>query len=290
MYLRTGLPDSKQISGQVWSPIWQRGLQDIIPYSYDVFNCKFFIVENAVTLNTPWIMLQESLGLLCNKNNKKGSKILWISKCEWTTFWSSADRVVIRSVLENKVCVCVCVCVCGEGPRSRSYGRKIKMISSFIFPSNGGPVEWNWHGKTELLGEKPVPVPLCPPQIPHAPTRDRTGVSAVGGRLLTAWAMARPLENKVRSASSYLRSQKITNFYNHDECQCLQENCVFNLGSINLYLILKAFVIFTHAYNRLEGRGHWTVWFIGGMIGMEYYTCNVGFEVCFCMFALTEGK
>jgi hypothetical protein len=28
-------------------------------------------------------------------------------------------------------------------------------------------VEWYWQGKTEELGEKPVPVPLCPPQIPH---------------------------------------------------------------------------------------------------------------------------
>jgi hypothetical protein len=27
-------------------------------------------------------------------------------------------------------------------------------------------VEWYWQGKTEGLGEKPVPVPLCPPQIP----------------------------------------------------------------------------------------------------------------------------
>jgi hypothetical protein len=35
------------------------------------------------------------------------------------------------------------------------------------FPSNAAPVEWNWQGKTEVLGEKPVPVPLRPPQIPH---------------------------------------------------------------------------------------------------------------------------
>jgi hypothetical protein len=35
-------------------------------------------------------------------------------------------------------------------------------------------------------GEKPVPVPLCPPQIPHELTRDRTRASAVGGRRLTA--------------------------------------------------------------------------------------------------------
>jgi hypothetical protein len=53
-------------------------------------------------------------------------------------------------------------------------------------------VEWNWQGKTEVLGEKPVPVPLCPPQIPHRLTRDRTRAFAVGGRRLTAWAMARP--------------------------------------------------------------------------------------------------
>jgi hypothetical protein len=59
------------------------------------------------------------------------------------------------------------------------------------FPSNGPPVEWNWQGKTEVLGEKPVPV-LCPPQTPHGLTRDRTRASAVGGRRLTAWAMARP--------------------------------------------------------------------------------------------------
>jgi hypothetical protein len=32
-------------------------------------------------------------------------------------------------------------------------------------------VEWYWQGKTEELGEKPVPVPLCPPQIQHGFTR-----------------------------------------------------------------------------------------------------------------------
>jgi hypothetical protein len=69
---------------------------------------------------------------------------------------------------------------------------KIKMMIIFCpFPSNGAPVEWNWQGETEELGEKPVPVPLCPPQIPHWLTRDRTRASAVGGRRLTAWAMAR---------------------------------------------------------------------------------------------------
>jgi hypothetical protein len=36
-------------------------------------------------------------------------------------------------------------------------------------------------GETEELGEKPVPVPLCPPQIPHGLTRARTRASAVRG-------------------------------------------------------------------------------------------------------------
>jgi hypothetical protein len=53
-------------------------------------------------------------------------------------------------------------------------------------------VEWNWQGKTEVLREKPVPVPLFPPQIKHGLTRDQTRASAVRGRQLTAWAMARP--------------------------------------------------------------------------------------------------
>jgi hypothetical protein len=39
---------------------------------------------------------------------------------------------------------------------------------------------------------KPVPVPLCPPQIPLDLTLAWTLVAAVGSRRLTAWAMARP--------------------------------------------------------------------------------------------------
>ena len=68
----------------------------------------------------------------------------------------------------------------------------VMKISFFIFPCNGAPVEWYWQGKTKVLGEEPVPVPHCPPQIPHGLTWDRTRTSAVGGWRLTAWAMARP--------------------------------------------------------------------------------------------------
>jgi hypothetical protein len=41
-------------------------------------------------------------------------------------------------------------------------------------------------GENRQLGEKPVSVPLCPPQTPHGLTRVRTRASAVEGRQLTA--------------------------------------------------------------------------------------------------------
>jgi hypothetical protein len=60
-------------------------------------------------------------------------------------------------------------------------------------------MEWYWQGKTEELGEKPVPVPLCPPQIPHGLPRARTRASAVRGRRLTTWAITRP-RNRIYSS------------------------------------------------------------------------------------------
>jgi hypothetical protein len=70
------------------------------------------------------------------------------------------------------------------------YNPLRKMMKIFLlFHFNGAPVECKLQSKTDVLGEKPVPLPLCPTQIPHGPTRDRT---AVRGRRLTACAMARP--------------------------------------------------------------------------------------------------
>ena len=47
--------------------------------------------------------------------------------------------------------------------------------------SDGGMTE-----NSEVLGDKPVPVPLCPPQIPHSLNWDRTRFSEVRGRRLIA--------------------------------------------------------------------------------------------------------
>jgi hypothetical protein len=62
-----------------------------------------------------------------------------------------------------------------------------------VIDGYGAMVGWYWQGKTEELGEKPAPVPLCPPQIPHGSTLARTRASALRGQRLTAWAMARPV-------------------------------------------------------------------------------------------------
>jgi hypothetical protein len=52
---------------------------------------------------------------------------------------------------------------------------------------------WNdtERGKSEVLGEKTVPVPFCPTKIPHGLTSDRIRPSAVTDQLVTTRAMAR---------------------------------------------------------------------------------------------------
>jgi hypothetical protein len=47
--------------------------------------------------------------------------------------------------------------------------------------------------ETAVLGEKPSPIPLCPPQIPHVLILARTWDATVGSQRLTAWATAQPM-------------------------------------------------------------------------------------------------
>jgi hypothetical protein len=60
---------------------------------------------------------------------------------------------------------------CYFGVRLRLCGTAIAnrplSIPQTIMNEYGAAAQWYWHGKTEGLGEKPVPVPLCPTQIPH---------------------------------------------------------------------------------------------------------------------------
>jgi hypothetical protein len=59
--------------------------------------------------------------------------------------------------------------------------------------------------EAEVLAQKPAPVQLCPPQIPHDVTRTRTQAAAVRSRQLTAWATAQHI--------SYLRIHSIIQPY-----------------------------------------------------------------------------
>jgi hypothetical protein len=104
---------------------------------------------------------------------------------------------------------------CDEGPRSRCYGRTaaLRLIvqpcdedeeKDDQFFSFFRVMEHQWK---ELTWENRSTMPLCPPQIPHGLTRDRTRASKVRGRRLTAWAMARtPSVWKVCRSSVYLES------------------------------------------------------------------------------------
>jgi hypothetical protein len=91
-------------------------------------------------------------------------------------------------------------------------------------------LEWYWQGKTEYLGEKPVPEPLCPPQIPHGLKQARTRASEVRGRRITARAMARPFTTTQNKWQNYPDFQNFRNHsvYNltrissiHSYCNCL---------------------------------------------------------------------
>jgi hypothetical protein len=121
-----------------------------------------------------------------------------------------------------------------EGLLCNPMRKMMKIIMRFLLllHFNGTPVEWNWQGKTEVLGEKPVPVPLCPPQIPHGLTRDRTQASTVRGRRLSTWTMARP------------------NFEFSDTCLCSPvywQTCRRVLGFVFIFRILhENFTVFKY--------------------------------------------
>jgi hypothetical protein len=72
-------------------------------------------------------------------------------------------------------------------------------------------VEWYCQGKSDELGEKPVPVPLCPPQIPHGLTRTRTRTSDVRGRRLTTWVIARPFRIVLLQSNQTLNHRLTSN-------------------------------------------------------------------------------
>jgi hypothetical protein len=62
---------------------------------------------------------------------------------------------------------------------------------------------------------KPAPVPLCPPQIPHDLTRDRTRAATVGSWRPTAWTMTRP-NKRVTGAHTKVYIKEVVNITLND--------------------------------------------------------------------------
>jgi hypothetical protein len=60
--------------------------------------------------------------------------------------------------------------------------KMLKMVIRFFSFLQVMEHRWNEIDReTEVLGERPVPVPLCPPKNPHGLTRVRTRAFAVRG-------------------------------------------------------------------------------------------------------------
>jgi hypothetical protein len=83
----------------------------------------------------------------------------------------------------------------GDLDSSVTMGLREHYTSVWSMERRGGMI---MTGKSRRSPRKPVPVPLCPPQIPHGLIRAWTRASAVRGRRLAAWAMARPVYTLVR--------------------------------------------------------------------------------------------
>jgi hypothetical protein len=116
--------------------------------------------------------------------NKMLNSILDISMLFFKTF--ACFLLYVHKILQ--ICLC-CLCWWDE-TMSLSSGHQQAYCSSprwyMSIKSHGGMI---LTGKTEEHREKPVPVPRCPPQIPHGLTHVWTQASTVRGWQLTAWPM-----------------------------------------------------------------------------------------------------
>ena len=96
---------------------------------------------------------------------------------------------------------------------------KVSRLHQFVLMIRA-TYRWRWvqniggmtlTGKTEVLGEKPVPAPLCSTQFSHGLIWDRARASAVKGGRITAWATAQPNSTKIKlqRLNSYLTENTV---------------------------------------------------------------------------------
>ena len=101
----------------------------------------------------------------------------------------------------------------------------------------GEAVEWYWQGKTEIVGEKPVPVlPLCSPQTPNGLGRNWRRSSAVTGRRL-------PVCHGTDSCvllSNIISDVSESSIFNSTILNHLQKKMTQKLSCINSHLLKMA--------------------------------------------------
>jgi hypothetical protein len=115
-----------------------------------------------------------------------------------------------RQISKLNVKIDFCCSYCCSETMSMHYDHK----RAYFNPPDDILV-WAWRpggmiltGVTEEVGEKPVPVPLCSPQIPHGTFRAQTRGTAARSRRLIAWATARlvrPIKCKLVTRTSIVK-------------------------------------------------------------------------------------
>jgi hypothetical protein len=122
----------------------------------------YVFVLHVTTIRRMWYdLLRVQCGLYLNQ----------LIKLTFVSYWSNVTVFYTNSKLV----------VFGEGPRRRCYGRTpaLRLIvqpfdeDKFFLLFFFRVMEWNCQGNSEVLGEKPIPVPLRLPEISHGLAWDR---------------------------------------------------------------------------------------------------------------------
>jgi hypothetical protein len=109
---------------------------------------------------------------------------------------------------------------------------------------------------------KPAPLSICPPQIPHDLTRDRTRAVSMGSRLLTAWAMAWPLWSSYSASSEDLHCLLADDWAGYVWEYVFSLNspsCLSHLGTQDNYFECLSYRGFSLSFIYLENYLHATI-------------------------------
>jgi hypothetical protein len=162
--------------------------------------------------------------------------IKWLQVSTHLESLSGQQHILYMSTNSESVCVLLSIA------KSIYHRRHMKWVS----------MEQWWNNperKTGELGERSVPVALCPLQVSHRAAWDWTRVSAVQGRRLTAWAISRPHQWPSTWPDKYPRRLS-------SQMAC-GNNTIWNHGDIHCNYTNKT-VIHCRIIEKCTSRREWT--------------------------------